>query len=247
MNNLSITSVSVLIRWLKRHLNKGQPMSWYRGHSLVNWKLEPSYNRQKNLPEEKILVNEFRQKASYLLEKHVPTDDFDWFFLMQHYGVPTRLLDWTESPLVALYFAVEDKKRVSKDGALWLLMPNKLNENSYKDDNGYIPAFEEDDYMNGYRTKTDRMTAQMDDMKPIAAIAKRNNPRIQAQLGVFTISHRGSPPIEKVGDMKHVKKFIVPAKNKEQILGELELLGLGKLQVFPELSTVGEIVGGKYK
>lgn len=248
MPTKKIRSVADLVKHLKDDVDANAKPLWYRGHSISTWKLESSYDRLKNPPKETSLVNEFRQNANYLLDKHTPKNDFDWLFLMQHYGVPTRLLDWTESPLMALYFAVESETRGSKkkDGALWLLDPGKLNMNTNASKDTYIPAFEEDVYMDDYKTsKFD--SGQNEGLMPIAAIATRNNPRIQAQLGAFTISRSRNMPIEEVGDKSHVIKYIIPSAAKSTISQELKLLGLGKFQVFPELASIGEMIKGNYK
>lgn len=247
MADKKIKCVADLVKTLKADRFEGSGSVWYRGHSDHSWKLESGYERLKKPPKEISLVNEFRQNANFLLDKHTPKNDFDWLFLMQHYGVPTRLLDWSESPLVALYFAVVSETRGAKkkDGALWVLDPGKLNTNTNAKKDPYIPAFEEGEYMDDFETiKIDSGSSA--GLMPIAAIATRNNPRIQAQLGTFTIS-RSKTPIEDVGDKSHVHKYVIPKDSKPIVAEELKLLGLGKFQIFPELASIGEKIKESYK
>jgi hypothetical protein len=160
-------------------------------------------------------------------------------FLMQHYGVPTRLLDWTESPLIALYFVVEDmeKKNEDKDGALWILYPLELNKHSTRE-LVYIPSFE-DEWLANYSV-LQYSKGKDNGILPIAAIATRNNPRIQAQLGVFTIGHLKKVPIEQIEDRKHCVRLIVPKDAKPKLKEELRILGMTRFQVFPELASIGQ-------
>ncbi len=58
------------------------------------------------LSNEKYILRLFREQSLPYLD-FKPTNDWEWIALAQHYGLPTRLLDWTRNPLVALYFAVE--------------------------------------------------------------------------------------------------------------------------------------------
>lgn len=235
-----VKSVQDLIRHLNSDIKNYSGAIWYRGHAKCVWKLEPGYIRLSNPPSEHTLLKKFRQNASFLLSNK-PENSFDWLFLMQHYGVPTRLLDWTESPLAALYFAVSEKVHKNDNAALWLLFPSELNKNAniLAEEKFYIPAFDEREVMDNY--SMEKLSSEhKTKLLPIAAIATRDNPRIHAQLGVFTIHHRDNTPIERIGNKKHVRKYEIPAKYKPKIAEELKLLGITKFQMFPELASIGE-------
>ena len=160
---------------------------------------------------------------------------------MQHFGVPTRLLDWSESPLVALYFAVEAFEQFpDQDAALWLLRPSELNKNARinnREESDYIPSFE-DEELEGYSVES-LYTNRRLELLPVATIATRNNSRIQAQLGVFTIHHNDKTPIESIGNSSHIIRYNIPALARADIKRQLSLLGFNRFQMFPELSSIG--------
>ena len=89
------------------------PDPWFRGLCDVRYALQPSWYRLGSEAEgvdEYDLLDEFERRAPLLLERERSGSTWEWYFLMQHYGLPTRLLDWSESSLVGLYFAVGDWK-----------------------------------------------------------------------------------------------------------------------------------------
>lgn len=240
MEEVTINSIAELIANLSSDY---QGAIWYRGQSVAEWRLEPGIYRYHSRPSETTLLKKFKQSAAMLIDMH-PNNSFEWLFLMQHYGVPTRLLDWSESPLTALYFAVSEDNHADKDGALWSLKPTELNKNAniFGDEDFFIPSFE-DTELHSY--SVDRLNQEKRvKLLPLATIATRNNPRIQAQLGVFTIHHLDDSPLENIGDKSHVKKYVIPKESKKAILNELKLLGISKFQLFPELSSVGDILKG---
>lgn len=218
---------------------------WYRGQANKDWALMPGYLRLNRPPSESTLIKRFKQSAAMLIQ-NTPNQSFDWLFLMQHYGVPTRLLDWSESPLVALYFAVEDEAdNKSTDAALWSLRPSELNKNAginNADEEFFIPSFEDMELSN-YSVETLSQN-QRTQLRPLATIATRNNSRIQAQHGVFTIHHHERTPIEGVGDSSHVIKYVIPSDSKPILLKQLSLLGFTKFLLFPELASIGHIIKG---
>lgn len=237
----SIKNMTELLAQLKL-LPKTKGPVWFRGHADADWKLHSGFNRLQDklkdkAPSESTLIKRFKQSAAMLLD-HRPKDSFDWLFLMQHYGIPTRLLDWSESPLVALYFAVSELE--NKDGALWALFPTELNKEAKIDpiENFYIPGFEDTELQN--YTVENLKGENISKLTPIATIATRNNPRIQAQLGVFTVSHRDMTPIESLGKKKHAIKIKIPKIYKKKILEELRLCGITRFQLFPELSSISD-------
>jgi hypothetical protein len=236
-----LTSVSDMIKLLKSDTQKDQ-IVWFRGQTDKNWQLKPSLVRKGDgLVKEKMLVKKFIQTASPYIIENIPKTTWDWIFLMQHYRVPTRLLDWTETPLVALYFAVNDQS--SADGVMWCLDPIKLNKEARLrfDYDLELPAFGVDEkVLENYLP--DKLEGGVSELFPIAAIGQRNSKRMLAQAGTFTINHLKHIPIEEIGSKTHIWRYIIPATKKAEILDELDYLGYSDLKLFPELDNAGRHV-----
>lgn len=232
-----ITGVNELVAALAEQAESGQ-LVWFRGQGDSGWKLSPSLARKKKLLEaEAALIKRFKQNAVPHLPNR-PDSEWEWLFLMQHYRLPTRLLDWTESPLAALYFAVEESKHKKKEAALWCLDPVALNRAagvSFKFA-VEIPAFDHDQILDSYQPSV--IAQGPASQGPLAAIAQRNSPRITAQMGTFTITHKEHHPIEDVGGSNHVWRLLIPPESKSQILDELATLRVTRLSLFPELDQV---------
>lgn len=242
MRDKKIRSLTELIKHLKKDTTDYDGPVWYRGQSNKEWRLIATFARPGHTSSEQNLIKKFKQNATLLLNPR-PSKDIEWLFIMQHHGVKTRLLDWTESPLTALYFAV--RKKSKHDGVLWVLLPVDLNKcsNVRPDFPKDIPSFE-DEALKNYSPES-FAGEKTSKLYPLAAIAPRNNSRMQAQLSVFTISHRDDTPIEDIGEKKHAWRYIIPKEHKEQLKAELKLLEISKFQLFPELSSIAEMLHGE--
>jgi len=245
MEEKIISNIKDLTEILQTDIEDYDQDVWYRGQSNFEWKLNPGIFRYSDEVSELTLMTRFKQSASLLINTN-PKDDFEWMFLMQHYGVPTRLLDWTESPLVALYFAVSGNDKET-DSSLWMLKPIELNKKSNikTKEKNFIPSFD-DEFLKSYNTDSINSNKRVE-LSPIATIASRNNPRIQAQLGTFTIHHLDQESIDDFCDSQVLLKYKIPKEAKEQLRKELDLLSINKFSLFPELSSIGEILKAKLK
>jgi hypothetical protein len=237
---------------------------FYRGHSNENYVLSPGLQRGLNASSRKIpdwlwgtesdLFYEFRSKAKSLHQQHF--SDWDILFFMQHHGVKTRLLDWTDSLGVAVYFALLGYKTEQiEPPCVWILNPYRFNEefhgerdlwdplllNSYEDDNTSNEGYED---LMLYENTGDIFPWD----EPIALYPVRKADRLSTQNGYFTIHGNDSRPIDTiVGKRKHIlKKVILP---KEAIPGAIEFLehaGINQFSLFPDLDGLSRYLNHKY-
>ena len=103
---------------------------WFRGHSDLTYKLSPSALRY-DTPEEReralgLVADMKRFLGMKLSRPPEPDDHLGWMQVAQHYGLPTRLLDWTQNAAVALFFTCCSKP--DRDGLVVILNPIELNQ-----------------------------------------------------------------------------------------------------------------------
>lgn len=216
---------------------------WFRGQASDRWKLLPSIMRApNNVDDEMVLFKRFKQHSFPFLDR-IPSEEWEWLFLMQHYGVSTRLLDFSESPLVGLYFALQRSHKAAdrkRDAILWCIFPNVLNSlagltlTTAFD----IPCFGDDKELDKY-LPSQVIGISSAKNNPLAIIAPRQFKRLYAQQGVFILFHRNITAIEDLGDT-HAVKLVVPHDAKDDMARELDYLMVNELALFPELEKVGK-------
>ncbi len=208
---------------------------WFRGQGNTNWSLVPSVYRPgyREILEEDEYRYEFKLRAFPYLAgtAREPSTEWEWYFLMQHHGLPTRLLDWTRSALVALYFAVRDANE-ENPAAVWVLDPWALNQKiGRKGQKLLSPAVKG---IQGYLREPFSLHSLP--RSPIAIEAPMNSSRITAQRGVFTLHGSTRKALERYATLKpHLLKIEIARGQIGLIKEQLVMAGITETSVFPEL------------
>ncbi|MEO5914332.1 MAG: FRG domain-containing protein [Luteolibacter sp.] len=201
---------------------------WYRGHSQKDWLLTPSLMRESDWErKEKDLFIEFKKTASRLFEKR--TSDWETLFDMQHYWIPTRLLDWTTVMGVAIAFILHNDYSTPEDSALFILNPTDLNRLSGRDEVINVPEDKGFDYQKVY---WDNNPVRID--KPLAIRPGMITDRLQAQKGMFTVHGTLASGFESVA-ANCVKKVILPSAAKAEARTFLKWANLDEYTIYPDI------------
>lgn len=234
--------------------------SWYRGVANVTHSLVPSIGRRKPPMDEAELSQVERQIANTFLQRSPPfvstSFESEWrlLFYMQHYGIPTRLLDWTESPFVALYFALSGVKRDTNgkpmnDVAVWSCDPIAWNQTALKHitfKGGILDDSCEEIKAYSPSSDVDQRAAM-----PLMIFGTHNSPRIVAQRGVFALFGKGSDGMEKVYKSgafpaNSMEKIIIKKDKVDTIFDSLYRKGFAETTIYPDLVGLALEVRRKY-
>lgn len=251
----TVTSLAQYIAYVERLLKDDKQVFWFRGHRKSTFVLKPTLFRHKNSRYEEIvkierkLYREFynRSPSFDVIQRK---DQWDLLFLMQHYRVPTRLLDWTASPLSALFFALfqADEKQ---DATVWAVNPAEWNRGMLADigNDGEIYATG-DQLIEQYHPMSDVKTKRAE---PLAIEGIINNPRINAQKGKFIIFGQQRYDLEHFAKecprwKRHTPliKILIEKQSIKSIFHSVINFGVTHSTIYPDLEGLALELKAKY-
>lgn len=216
-----------------------------------------------------------RKALPYIISKKIENTAWNRYFLMQHYKVKTRLLDWTEDALKALYMAINDNTKdvdgKDYDAKVWILNPfnlniytmEKLTDKKPKD--AVIPPLSNDFdkpqdllYEDGairYKELTRRYLnmkfIEGKDYYPLAIYPPFLDERMAAQKACFTIfgdEYKGAGLHKILADTANIIDYVtIDGASKEKMLKKLRLIGIDESSVYPDLDGLGKSINDSYK
>jgi hypothetical protein len=234
MTNKEINSVSDVLKVVEL-LRRGSEEHahlriWFRGHGNTSWKLSPQVYRPGfaidepgRLMKERHLTQDFVQFSAQI--RAGKESDAQLYFLQQHYGMPTRLLDWSINPLTAIFFALAEPEQ---DGSFLML-------GAYQFAGKTGIATEGRDEFQRAMSAIFQWNNEVEWPKEILPVRPRSfDLRIVAQKGYFTFHPAGKPELT-AADNTSLKGFRIPKTSKEPLRRELDLLGIDEFTIFGDL------------
>jgi len=215
-----------------------------------------------------------REALPYIISRKIENTAWNRYFLMQHYKIQTRLLDWTENALLALFFAIiEDKKQEDNkdDAKVWILQPFNLNNHTIRTivsldmDFKVIPAISDTNikqeiFDESGKMRLDELTRRYLKMDfnqksmnaplqyyPLAIFPSFLDQRMAAQKSCFTIFGNITSGLQSLDCSDILDYVIIDGIYKKSILNELRLIGIDFSSIYPDLDGLGMSIAKKYE
>jgi hypothetical protein len=221
----------------------------YRGDRDARWPLLTSLDKlggaakphSKADLEEHILRNFIRYSRPYFT--HPPVNEWEVLVAAQHHGLPTRLLDWTYSPLVAAHFATLSGDQ-SSDRVVWRLDWKSVHR-SFKLPELALLIQDLEGILGDERPLTPwRLFAGQAEIREFACMLEPPslNARIVAQSSTFTLCSEKRQSFDRFleghGLGSALTKFVIPAKETARFRDQLDLVSVDERRLFPDLDGV---------
>jgi hypothetical protein len=240
----SVEEFVVAVREDSRSWPVGQPR-WFRGEPDSKTPLLPTlYRRDTGHASENQLLQMFRARASGFSADRLPDREKvdQWLFLAQHVGLPTRLLDWSESALMGLYFALA----THAPAIVWMLNPLQLNYHASVPRPEEAPEDLREFPLAWHRRKAAANPAaenihaawEYDGSGvelPMAILPTYVHARLRAQHGCFTVHGKSKESLVKLAPEGILKRYALDPECQVSMLRELTVLGITEAVAFPDL------------
>ena len=215
---------------------------WWRGQRLATWNLVPKVFRTPMYQnQEAHMAISFALRARAVLPCcPASADRAEWLFLMQHYGLPTRLLDWSASPMIAAYFATEAAvgEVEGADACVWALQPGELNA-----------AFFGMQHRGVFVPNADVLRPLLRDAfaEPpargplVGAVAPPHiDARVAAQQSAFTVHASGARLDGQPKAAGCLRRFVIRGHARRNICHSLSHMGIKRSAIFPDAVHLAE-------
>jgi hypothetical protein len=230
---MKITKLSEYISYIE---DLPKEFSLSRGQ-FRNYKLLPSALRKDNDGKRqysKRVIRDFLEKFKmdshqYLTNPGEIKNEVEWMLYAQHYGLPTKLLDFTTSHITSILFAVEKsfQNDINENAVVYFLDPLALNL-KYKQESKIIN-------ISGIN---DNKIIEQDG--PITINGRKLNTRINAQKGLFILFQDDDSPLDEIEDDSILRKVEICKDDMMDILASLYTIGISFTHLYPELESVAK-------
>lgn len=230
---------------------------WFRGVKNKNYSLKPGSVRA-GLDGQKEITAVLDFIESYRIYHDEVPNPWELYSLMQHYGFPTRLLDWSTSLLIGMYFSLDGEpdyeNGVPVERVVWAMTTGMLNTTNFlgrrvlptisgktKRNEKYLPS--------PLRSDEDESVEFLEN--PLALKIPATNRRIQAQKGVFTIHGSNPQGIEEVmvahGLQNEIFKFVFDEDTAIQIKKSMSAMQINEDDIYQDLNSLSKRIIRKRK